>query len=54
MKSMTPMALRVFLQAPHSRMPNLHLTQQEIDDLSAYIFSLGKREASRNLSAQGG
>jgi len=40
MPSMTPMALRVFLQTPHSRMPDLHLSRQEIDDLSAYIFSL--------------
>jgi len=38
--AMTPMALRVFLQTPHSRMPDLHLSRQEIDDVSAYIFSL--------------
>jgi mono/diheme cytochrome c family protein len=39
-KSMTPMALRVFLQTPHHRMPDLHLSHDEIDDLSAYILSL--------------
>jgi mono/diheme cytochrome c family protein len=40
MKSTTPMALRVFLQTPHGRMPDLHLTRSEIDDVSAYILSL--------------
>jgi mono/diheme cytochrome c family protein len=40
MKSTTPMALRVFLQTPHGRMPDLHLTHGEIDDVSAYILSL--------------
>ncbi len=40
MKSTTPMALRVFLQTPHSRMPDLHLSRSNIDDLSAYILSL--------------
>jgi len=40
MKSTTPMALRVFLQTPHGRMPDLHLTRGEIDDVSAYILSL--------------
>jgi len=40
MKSTTPMSLRVFLQTPHARMPDLHLTRDEIDDLSAYILSL--------------
>ena len=39
-KSMTPMALRVFLQTPHDRMPDLHLSHDEIDDVSAYIVSL--------------
>ncbi len=39
-KSMTPMALRVFLQTPHDRMPDLHLSHEEIDDLSAYILGL--------------
>jgi mono/diheme cytochrome c family protein len=40
MKSTTPMALKVFLQTPHSRMPDLHLSRSEIDDLTAYIVSL--------------
>jgi mono/diheme cytochrome c family protein len=39
-KSMTPMALRVFLQTPHDRMPDLHLSHEEIGDLSAYIVSM--------------
>ena len=40
MKSTTAMALRVFLQTPHGRMPDLHLTRSEIDDVTAYILSL--------------
>nr|WP_294529256.1 c-type cytochrome [uncultured Rhodopila sp.] len=40
MKSTTAMALRVFLQTPHGRMPDLHLTRDEISDVSAYILSL--------------
>ena len=39
-KSFTPMALSAFLQTPHHRMPDLHLSRDEIDDISAYIFSL--------------
>ena len=39
-KAITPMALRAFLQTPHQRMPDLHLTRNEIDDVSAYILSL--------------
>jgi len=42
MKSTTPTALRVFLQTPHGRMPDLHLSRQEIADVSAYIMSLRK------------
>ena len=38
--STTPMALNVFFQTPHSRMPDLHLSRQEIADLTAYILSL--------------
>lgn len=38
--SITPMALDVFLQTPHHRMPDLHLSRQEIADVSAYILSL--------------
>jgi mono/diheme cytochrome c family protein len=40
MKSTTEMGLHVFLQTPHDRMPDLHLTRNEIDDVSAYILSL--------------
>jgi mono/diheme cytochrome c family protein len=38
--AITPEALRTFLQTPHHRMPDLHLTRNEIDNVSAYIFSL--------------
>ena len=44
-KAITPMALRAFLQTPHHRMPDLHLSRDEIDDVSAYILSL--RTASK-------
>jgi hypothetical protein len=37
--------LRVFLQTPHDRMPDLHLSREEIDDLIAYILSM--REPTR-------
>jgi mono/diheme cytochrome c family protein len=39
LKSTTPLALRAFLQTPHARMPDLHLTRDEIDNLAAYILS---------------
>lgn len=39
MPSATEMSLRVFLQTPHQRMPDLHLSRQETDDLIAYILS---------------
>jgi mono/diheme cytochrome c family protein len=42
MKSISPLSLRVFLQTPHARMPDLHLTREEIDDLTDYILSLRK------------
>ena len=41
--AMTPLALRVFLSTPHADMPNLILTQAEIDDLIAWIHSLKSR-----------
>ena len=47
MKSTTPMSLRVFLQTPHARMPDLHLRHDEIADLAAYILSLRDGSASR-------
>ena len=40
MPSTTAMSLRVFLMTPHGPMPDLHLSSNEIDDLSAYIISL--------------
>ncbi len=40
MSSATPLSLRVFLQTPHERMPDLHLTGDEIDNMIAYILSL--------------
>lgn len=40
MPSTTAMSLRVFLQTPHMRMPDLHLTHDEIANVSAYILSL--------------
>jgi mono/diheme cytochrome c family protein len=42
MSSTTPISLRVFLQTPHARMPNLQLSRDEIDDVIAYILSLKK------------
>jgi cytochrome c len=44
-KAFTPMALNAFLQTPHHRMPDLHLTRDEIDDVSAYIISLRRPQA---------
>ncbi len=38
--STTAMSLRVFLRTPHENMPNLVLTDQELDDVIAYILSL--------------
>ncbi|MGA3402387.1 MAG: c-type cytochrome [Acetobacteraceae bacterium] len=43
MSSTTPMALRAFLQTPHAQMPDLHLSRDEIDDLTAYILSLRRK-----------
>jgi len=40
MPSTTPLSLRAFLQTPHARMPDLHLTRDEIDDIGGYILSL--------------
>jgi mono/diheme cytochrome c family protein len=40
LKSTTPLSLRAFLLTPHARMPDLHLTRDEIDNLAAYIMSL--------------
>jgi mono/diheme cytochrome c family protein len=40
MRAVTPLSLRVFLQSPHERMPDLHLSRAEMDDLITYILSL--------------
>ena len=42
-RGMTATALRVWFQTPHPSMPNLMLTDQQSDDLVAYILSLKKR-----------
>jgi len=38
-----PERLRAFLTSPHPPMPNLNLSRSEIDDVIAYIQSLGAR-----------
>ena len=43
MPSTTELSLRVFLQSPHSRMPNWQLSRAETDDVIAYILSLRGR-----------
>ena len=35
-------SLKAFLSDPHPRMPNLNLTRAEIEDIVAYIRSLGQ------------
>lgn len=40
MKSTTPLSLQAFLLTPHARMPDLHLTRDEIGNLAAYILTL--------------
>jgi mono/diheme cytochrome c family protein len=42
-KSITVLSLRAFLQTPHARMPDLHLSREEVDDLASYILSLRAR-----------
>jgi cytochrome c len=39
----TETRLRVFLQTPHARMPDLILSRAETDDLISYILSLRSR-----------
>jgi mono/diheme cytochrome c family protein len=36
----TALSLRVFLQTPHERMPDLRLDRDETDNVIAYILSL--------------
>ncbi len=44
-RSKTDRQLSAFLTDPHPRMPNLHLTREEIADLVAYIRSLAPAQA---------
>jgi mono/diheme cytochrome c family protein len=39
-RAITVLSLRAFLQTPHGRMPDLHLSRGEVDDLASYILSL--------------
>ena len=39
-KAVTVLSLRAFLQTPHARMPDLHLTRDEVDDIASYVLSL--------------
>jgi cytochrome c len=39
-KSITVLSLRAFLQTSHARMPDLHLSRDEVDNLASYILSL--------------
>lgn len=43
MKTTTPLGLQAFLQTPHARMPDLHLTRNEIDDIVGYVLSLRRK-----------
>lgn len=43
MPSTTATAIRVFLKTPHANMPDIILTESEIDALAAYILSLAGR-----------
>lgn len=38
-RAITPLSLRAFLQTPHTRMPDLHLSNPEMDDLISYILA---------------
>jgi mono/diheme cytochrome c family protein len=37
-RAITPLSLRAFLQTPHNRMPDLHLSNTEMDDIISYIL----------------
>ena len=38
--AVTALSLRVFFRTPHEQMPDLILSETEIDDITAYILSL--------------
>jgi len=41
--AITPLSLRVFLPTPHPPMPDLHLSNSEMDDLVSYIQATRKK-----------
>ena len=43
MPSMNELAIKVFLGFPHPSMPNMILSPEEIDSVTAYIGSLNKK-----------
>ncbi len=43
MPSFTELSMRVFLQTPHGPMPRYQFSQNELDDIIAYIASLKRR-----------
>lgn len=40
--NLPPQTLKAFLMDPHPKMPDMNLTRSEIEDIVAYIRSLGK------------
>jgi len=40
MSSTTALSIRVFLRTPHPAMPDLMLTEDQIDDIGSYILGL--------------
>ena len=42
--SITEYSLRVFLKTPHSKMPNIMLKPDDMDDIVSYILSLKPRQ----------
>ena len=43
MSSTTSVAIKVFLKTPHANMPDIILSEAEIDALAVYILSLRRR-----------
>lgn len=43
MPSFTELSMRVFLQTPHGQMPRYQFSQNELDDIIAYLASLKRR-----------
>jgi mono/diheme cytochrome c family protein len=44
MPSMTELAIKVFLRSPHPRMPDIILSSEEIDSITAYIVGLAQAD----------